>query len=121
MLNAISGVPKIQCPSMNSRLGNCVLDALKRLFKKKNAIITCLKGANIFLHILFLSQITNKKHKATIQKLNLFSICKAKMDHTKHPEPRNRICFILSYMTLSKPLAHIRRSFPATRFALGKF
>lgn len=119
-LNVISRVSKIQCPSMNSRLGNCVLDPLKSLFKK-NAIITCLKEANIFLHVLFLSQITNKKHKAKIQKLNLFSIFKAKMDDIKHPEPRNRMCFILSYMTLNKPLAHIERSwFPTTIFALGK-
>lgn len=94
--------------------------AIEKSISEKKSIITCRKRSNIFLHGLFLSQLTNRKHKAIMQKPSPLRSFKAKMDETKHPEYRNRICVILSWVTLSKPLAHIGRSFQAIRFALGK-
>lgn len=50
---------------------------------------------DIFLHI-FLSHITNRKYKEVIKNFNLLSMFNAKMNHTKHPKYRNRLCAILS-------------------------
>ena len=115
--NVISGVPKSRCPSVNTVRRLC-FRSIKKSVERKKSIITCLKKANIFLHVLFLSQITNRKHKAIIQKLNLFSIFKAKMNHSKHQKCRNSICVILSYVILCKPLGHIRGILPRNKVAL---